>query len=77
MYTQQEHQWQYRSVPSKHPWALGNSRVKNQGGWHLHVHGESICTYNVYTWTVGSSKMGGGRLQGEFICTYNVHTHEP
>ncbi len=48
---------------SKRPWALEIHGPKNGGG---RLHGEAICTYNAYTWTVGSSKMGVGAYSGEY-----------
>ncbi len=51
---------QYRSVPSKCPWALGIHSPNIKGG---RLHGEATCMYTLYTRTaVGSSKSGGGVL---------------
>ncbi len=46
--------YDYRSVSSKRPWALGIHRPKNGDG-RLHI----------YTQTIGSSKMVGGCLHGD------------
>ncbi len=47
----------YRNLPSKRHWALEIHGPKNGGEC---LHGEAICTYNAYTWTIGSSKNGVG-----------------
>ncbi len=46
----------YRSVPKKHPWALGIHRPKTRGGC---LHREAINAY-LYKRTAGASKMEVG-----------------